>query len=106
MYNTDKIRELNDIARRTFTGLKVVATPGIAALPGFAEILNRVRQFDTFDRDNDPHAEHDFGAFTYLGHQVFFKFDYYNQDLNGGSPAPADEAVTKRVLTIMLADEY
>ncbi|MEN0115466.1 MAG: DUF3768 domain-containing protein [Agrobacterium cavarae] len=36
----------------------------------------------------------------------FWKIDYYDQDLRNGSPDPADDAVTCRVLTVMRAEEY
>jgi hypothetical protein len=56
--------------------------------------------------DNAPHQEHDFGSFDADGHRVFFKIDYYDETLEHHSPNPADPALTKRVITIMLADEY
>lgn len=39
-------------------------------------------------------------------HEIIWKIDYYDHDCAGGSPNPADPAVTTRVLTIMLAGEY
>ena len=40
----------------------MVFTPGILALEGFEqfEVLNLVREFDTFTPENDPYGEHDF----------------------------------------------
>src|SRR5450759_2934903 len=60
----NKIALLNDSLRRTFTGGKVVMTDGVAALPEqkLGQLLERVRSFDAFTNDNDPHGEHDFGS--------------------------------------------
>jgi hypothetical protein len=60
----------------------------------------------TFCHANDPHEEHDFGAFDVDGHTIMFKIDYLDRDLSMHSPDPADPAVTQRVITIMLAEEY
>jgi len=62
--------------------------------------------FDDFCRANDPHGEHDFGAFEFDGTPVMLKIDYYDRDMNFHSPDPADPTVTERVITIMLAEEY
>ena len=78
---------LNDSLRRTFTGGKVVMTQGVAALGEgeLAQVLERVRTFDEFTKDNDPHGEHDFGSFEFAGTTYFFKVDYYAPDMEGGS---------------------
>jgi hypothetical protein len=105
---TDKIRALNDHARQSFTGCRVLITPGIAELgeDTVGEILAAVRSYRSFTPDNDPYGEHDFGSFRYEGETVFWKFEYYDLDLQMHSPDASDPAVTARVLTIMLADEY
>ena len=71
-----------------------------------ARIILAVQSLATFDADNDPHGEHDFGNFELAGETYFFKVDYYSPDLKGGSEDPADPEQTTRVLTIMRADEY
>ena len=101
-----RVRELNDAFRQTFTG--GVVTDGVAALPesDLAQLLERVRRFDEFSKDNDPYGEHDFGSLDLSGQTYFFKVDYYAPDMEGGSEDPSDPAKTTRVLTIMRADEY
>ena len=104
----NRIAVLNDAFRTSFVGRWVVFTPGILALPWSDRdlIVARVRAFDTFTPDNDPYGEHDFGSFDLLGKTIFWKIDAYDVNLEFGSPDPTDPAVTRRVLTILLAEEY
>ena len=104
----DRIRQLNDAFRRTFVGGAVMITAGIEAMPldQRRSILQKIRSFDAFSEDNDPHHEHDFGSIDEAGVRCFWKIDYYDRKTEFGSPDPADPAVTTRVLTIMLAAEY
>jgi hypothetical protein len=103
-----KIRALNDAFRSTFEGGRVVVTAGVRALPAdtVARVLETTRTFADFNEGNDPHGEHDFGAFELAGCTFFWKIDYYDTAIEYGSDDPADPDVTTRVLTIMLADEY
>jgi Protein of unknown function (DUF3768) len=105
---TARIRALNDQLRQHLTGGMAVITPGVAALGAEAvqRIVKTIAVFDDFCHANDPYEEHDFGAFDADGHRVFFKIDYYDDTLTYHSPDPADPSVTKRVITIMLAEEY
>ena len=105
---TARIRALNDELRQNFAGGAAVMTPGIAALGAEAvtRIVKTIAVFDDFCHANDPHEEHDFGGFDADGQQVFFKIDYFDESLTYHSPDPADPSVTKRVITIMLAEEY
>ena len=105
---SERIRALNDELRTTFQGGRVLVTRGIRALPFEvnAAVLQAVQAFAAFKPDNDPHGEHDFGAFELEGRRVCWKVDAYNLTLDGGSEDPADPSVTTRVLTIMLVEEY
>src|SRR5436190_12472707 len=80
---TARIRALNDELRQNFAEGLAVMTPGIAALGGeaVARIVKTVAVFDDFCHANDPHQEHDFGAFGADGYKVFFKIDYYDESL-------------------------
>ena len=104
--NTQRIRQLNDQARQTLTGCRVLITPGVRALDATVAILGVVQQYSGFTPDNDPYAEHDFGSFRFSGETIFWKFDYYDLDLTMHSPDPADPDVTARVLTVLLGSEY
>jgi len=118
----ERIARLNDMARRAM-GIVcvVVATEGIRALPEAdqSRLRELVETFDAFTPDNDPYGERDFGA-IYQGLDgvwsalrpadvavtVFWKINAYDPELRFGSENPADPAVTRRVLTFMLASEY
>ena len=118
-YDYREIARLNDWLRANITSPgnnRVTMTIGIAALIGDvavfrnfhrrAELLRTVRAFDTFDRSNDPHGEHDLGTFEFQGTPCMWKIDYHNLDLSAGSEDPADPFQTVRVLTIMRADDW
>lgn len=103
------IAGLNDLLRQTWRTGKVVVTQGILDLDDSVhmEVIHKVRTFDDFTEDNDPHGEHDFGAFEHpVAGKVFWKIDYYDRTLTMGSENPADPSITTRVLTIMLAEEW
>jgi hypothetical protein len=106
--NAETIRALNDDFRRTFIGGMVMITAGVEAMPldQRRSLLTKVCAFDAFTDDNDPHGEHDFGSIDEGGVRCFWKIDCYDLNTEFGSPDPTDPAVTTRVLTIMLADEY
>ena len=105
---TERIRDLNDLFRASMRNGKLLMTSGIASL-SYAEqafIIEKVRTFDAFTEDNDPHGEHDFGSFECNGQKIFWKIDYYAPGMEYGSEDPADPDKTVRVLTVMLAEEY
>ena len=108
-------RDQNDLFRAAKMGGKhtdllgsVVFTQGVDALTDEDKqaVFQHVREFSDFTEDNDPHGEHDFGAFTHGGDKFFWKIDYYAADMMHGSEDPADPSQTRRVLTIMFAAEY
>ncbi|WP_312887090.1 DUF3768 domain-containing protein [Rhizobium laguerreae] len=102
------IRGLNDSFRRNPMAGRVVITFGVDALPQIEKLalLAAVVGFNAFDSGNDPFNEHDFGALEKEGVNYFWKIDYYDPDYDMGSANPADPHVTRRVLTVMRADEY
>lgn len=104
--NTEAIRTLNDAFRSTFIGGNVVVTRGISALGNLEALIDQVQRYDNFAEDSDPHGEHDFGSLVFEREKIFWKIDYYDSQLDQGSPDPADASQTTRVLTVMLASEY
>jgi hypothetical protein len=77
---TARIRALNDELRQRLIGGMAVMTPGIAALgqEAVARIVKNIEVYDDFGHANDPHEEHDSGAFDADGNRVFFKVDYFD----------------------------
>jgi hypothetical protein len=113
------IAALNDEMRQflVYSGQNIInITAGIAAaiddVRVFANFEKRaalfrlIRDFNDFDLGNDPHCERDFGAVEWEGITVFFKIDYYDLSLQYLSSDATNPDVTRRVMTIMRADEY
>ena len=122
---TARIARLNDLARKAMgVACTAFVTVGFRSLPEAdqSQVRELIETYDAFDENNDPHGERDFGTIYQLGdgrwtterprlrederERVFWKFDYYDRDLQFGSEDAANPAITRRVLTIMLADEF
>ena len=120
-----RIARLNDLARSAMgVACAVVATVGFRSLPEADQSCVRelVETFDAFTEDNDPHGERDFGCVYQLSdgrwtterprvrdderERVFWKLDYFDPELRFTSDDAANPAITWRVLTLMLSDEY
>ncbi|MEO1280162.1 MAG: DUF3768 domain-containing protein [Pseudomonadota bacterium] len=90
---------------------RTVITQGLNAMPPdvFVGVIAAVQAFDTFDKDDDPYGDHDFGALTIPGldEKIFWKIDVYaDASCEWGAENPADPDNSFRVLTVMLASEY
>jgi hypothetical protein len=99
-----KIAAINDSSRSN--AANYMATRGIMSLDEvtISDIFVAVQDFSNFTENNDPYGEHDLGSFTVAGNKVFWKIDYYTQDLSSGCD-PLDPGC-RRVITVMLAEEY
>jgi hypothetical protein len=109
--DSDRSRQiaiLNDAFRSSFVGGTVCVTAGLHHLGDdvVKDALLAARQFSVFDDDNDPYGEHDFGIVEIAGRKVFWKIDYFDPTMTQGSEDPANLALTRRVLTVMLAEDY
>lgn len=109
---TARIRKLNHEMRlilpATHNGNQLIMTAGIMERFGneLGRIIEQVRSFWNFDEDNDPWAEHDFSALTVDDERVYWKIDYLSRDDETHAPDVSNPELTRRVLTIMLAEEY
>ena len=120
----DHIRRLNDMARTQpeIVNATWVMTKGVAAIlvgelaegeliksqpPQRVTALRQaIATFNDWSDGNDPYGEHDFGAFALFGERLFFKIDYLHPDRETLAPVPGNIELCRRVLTIMLAEEY
>ena len=108
MSNTNEIALQNDNFRKHLSQGTLVLTQGIRSKnpEDIKEIITKVRNLDTFDENNDPYNEHDFGAFDYKGKRIFWKIDYYDREFLYLSPDVSNPRLTNKVLTVMYAEEY
>ena len=68
--------------------------------------LVQLHNIKDFNKGNDPYGEHDMGAFTFKAQKFFWKIDYYDSELLYGVDPYEEPESVKRILTIMLANEY
>ncbi|MFQ8433155.1 DUF3768 domain-containing protein [Amaricoccus sp. W119] len=91
---------------------RIAMTSGIAALGAVAipRLVAAVRAFAEFSEDNDPWGQRDFGIVSVeqWGEtiRVYWKLDLYDADYTFGSDTPEDPERTRRVLTLLLPEEY
>jgi hypothetical protein len=104
---THKIRTLNDRLRRDMPHGSVMITHAVAQVSTdkLREIALAIQAFEQFGPGNDPWGEHDFGQVDIDSEAYFWKIDAYDLNLEFASPEPTDEAVTRRILTIMTAHD-
>lgn len=112
-----RVAEQNDRFRTTLgtdpaVPGRILVTCGVDALSliAKAQIVPAVQTFSEFTEDNDPFGLHDFGTFEVEseGHAVklYWKIDLYDVAYEFGSEVPDDPARTRRVLTILLPEEW
>lgn len=103
-----RVRALNDDLRVNGRGGQILTTLGVDGLAHDKkrQAIDAVRSYNSFSEDNDPYGEHDFGEVEIDTTSVMFKIDYYDLSGRFRSPDPADTAVTMRIMTIMLSDDY
>ena len=108
----DRIRDLNDAFRWSLVEPpakgKLYMTAGVAAHgePFGIRVVAAIALFDAF-KDLDPRGLHDMVRVMVDGVIVYGKIDYFAQaDPDLGSEDPSDEAITERVMTILLPEEY
>jgi len=82
----------------------MMLTRGVQGLKNIGRLVESIRWYSTFTPDNDPYGEHDFGTLQFEGQKIFWKIDYYDQKLERWEDPVSPKC--KRVLTVMLADEY
>lgn len=115
--NSEKIAKLNDALRHSIGSPFVAVNPKnqVITTQGIWDIYNNdeissifqdIKKFDNFNNENNPYGENDFGSLERKGRTIFWKIDYYDNNLEYHSPDNTDPEKTKRVLTVMLASEY
>lgn len=104
MKTTKQIAEHNDKLRKTGLGGRVTISGFLVGDPNLDKVLAAMRDFNDFNKDNDPHGEHDCAVFDVDGERYMFKIDYYDLELEFGVDPKTEPAI--HVLTLMLASDY
>jgi len=71
----------------------------------FQDLITLIREFNEFNKDNDPYGEKDFGRVTLGDKQYFFKIDLYDSSWEWGWDSSSNTEPC-RLLNIMETCEY
>lgn len=106
--DSERIQILNDHLRMFHRGGVIVLSRLLAGLAVEVqrEVLEAVGKFDSFSPENDPYGEHDCALIEVGALSVIWKIDYFDAALEHQSDDPTNPTITRRVMTIMLAEEY
>jgi hypothetical protein len=115
---TEKIALLNDNlrAKLKINSACLSLTMGIMGLgkEALAPIVEGIAAYQGFSAGEDPFNERDFGVFelsigsgkSAIAHQIAWKIDYYDNNLELNSPDPANPALTCRIITVSIEGEF
>lgn len=99
-----------ELLRRVQGHHRILATQGVHSMgiQAVEDILNLVLAFkeEDFRSDFEPWGDRDFIVVENQGQKIWAKIDAYDLDQSHSSPNPLDDAVTVRVLTLMLPQEH
>lgn len=70
------------------------------------DLMSLLRAFTDFNNECDPYGLHEMGILELDGRTFWFKIDLYDLKYEMGSDAPEDSSQTRRVLTLLLPEEY
>lgn len=104
MKTVKQIAERNDLLRKTGKGGRINISGMLMDFANLDKIMQAMRDFDNFNKDNDPYGEHDCGLFEVDGEKFMFKIDYYDTNLEYGVDPKTEPAI--HILTLMLASDY
>jgi hypothetical protein len=104
----DRICRLNDTFRRAFHGSEILLTQQFLTLPPSMRrrAIDAIKACDSFPPEYDIYQEHDLVMVDVDGTVIYAKIDYYALDMGFPAEDPSDPLATKRVMTIMLSNEF
>ena len=104
----DKIVALNDAFRRQFGPDDVILSRGVAALCPEADrgdLFTEIKHAIATQLD-DAFGERSCGFVSYRDIPIAWRIEYYNLAGDDDSADPADETVTRRMMTLIIADTF
>lgn len=102
------VRALNDAFRISFTSTELYTSPQILDLDidTQSEILDRVRNYRTFNEENDPDGFHQWGRFLVNDEPYVWEIFCLTPDGKHLSKNPLDLDFTRRHMMVMCENEY